>query len=169
MSITLAGGKHGVNERRCSTVCYAVPMTWIRTVYLYLFALVGLALIIIGSVLLVDLGLKIAVFRQADQEFSERPPFPPEKALPGEFRGTSAVKDDQASRAAILLTEEEKQALDFWEQDYQNWKERQGRVDMLRSRRERTASRSIAFLLVGVPLFLYHWRIIARSRASMAG
>lgn len=147
-------------------ICYAMLMTWIRTIYLYLFSLVGLALVVIGSVSLVDLGLKIAVFRQADQEFSERPPFPPEKALPEAVRETPSVKDDQTPRAAVLLTDEETQALDLWKQDYQNWKEHQERINPLRSRRERTASRSIAFLLVGVPLFLYHWRIVARSHSA---
>ena len=104
------------------------------------------------------------MFRRADQEFFERPPFPPEKALPEELREIPVEKNGQTARAAILLTDEEKLALDFWKQDYQNWKERQERIDPVRSRRERTASRSVAFLFIGIPLFLYHWRIIAHSR-----
>ena len=39
----------------------------IRLIYLYLFAFVGLFTVVIGSVRMVDLGLKIFVFKDADK------------------------------------------------------------------------------------------------------
>lgn len=39
----------------------------IRTLYLYLFSFVGLLIVTIGSVQIVDLGLKVLVFRGADK------------------------------------------------------------------------------------------------------
>lgn len=137
-------------------------MFWIRTIYIYLFALVGLALVIIGSVSLIDLGLKITIFKQADQEYLERPPLPPAKLVPAEFREGASEKD--TAPADIRLTETEQERLEKWHEDYRFWQERQAGLNLLRSRRERTASRSIAMLIVGVPLFLYHWRLVAKTR-----
>jgi len=43
----------------------------VRLVYLYLFSFVGLLTVVIGSVRMVDLGLKVFVFKDADRyEFS---------------------------------------------------------------------------------------------------
>ena len=43
----------------------------IRTIYLYLFALVGLALLISGSVRFVNMGLKAFVFTKAEQDMKK--------------------------------------------------------------------------------------------------
>ena len=40
----------------------------IRTIYLYLFALLGLVLLTIGSIRFVDMALRAFVFTKADQE-----------------------------------------------------------------------------------------------------
>ena len=42
--------------------------TLVRTIYLYIFALLGLVLLIIGSVNFLNMGLKAFVFTQADEE-----------------------------------------------------------------------------------------------------
>lgn len=39
----------------------------VRLIYLYLFSFVGLLTVVIGSVRLVDLGLKVFIFRDADR------------------------------------------------------------------------------------------------------
>ncbi|MBI5019261.1 hypothetical protein HZB58_03235 [Candidatus Gottesmanbacteria bacterium] len=39
----------------------------VRLIYLYLFSFVGLLTVVIGSVRLVDLGLKVFVFPDADR------------------------------------------------------------------------------------------------------
>jgi len=40
----------------------------VRTIYLYIFALLGLVLLIIGGVNFVNMGLKAFIFTQADEE-----------------------------------------------------------------------------------------------------
>lgn len=46
----------------------------IRLIYLYLFSFVGLLVIVVGSVQLVNLGLKVIVFNGADRyEYMTRP------------------------------------------------------------------------------------------------
>lgn len=52
----------------------------IRTIYLYLFALLGLVLLTIGGVRFVDMGLKAFVFTKAEEEvrliYDQVPPIP---------------------------------------------------------------------------------------------
>ena len=40
----------------------------VRTIYLYLFALVGLGMLVIGCSMIINLGLKAWVFTQADSQ-----------------------------------------------------------------------------------------------------
>ncbi len=49
----------------------------IRTVYLYLFSLVGLGFLIGGTIGFMNMGLRIFVFKQADQEEIIRDKQPP--------------------------------------------------------------------------------------------
>lgn len=127
----------------------------IRTIYLYLFALVGLVLIIIGGVKFVDMGLKVFVFTQAEEEqrliykqpFS--PPYPVQR-----------IEEFQEGKE---LSKEEKAAIKQWLADYKDWQERRARIDPVTARRHRDASMNLALILVGLPLYLYHWRIIKRE------
>jgi hypothetical protein len=79
----------------------------IRTIYLYLFSLVGLTLLIIGSVRFVDMGLKAFVFTKAEEEqslYSRQPaPMPIER-----IKEVEDLKDNQE------LSEEEKILIKEW-------------------------------------------------------
>lgn len=111
----------------------------VRKIYLYLFAVVGLVLIITGSVSLVDLGLKTWVFKQADNY-----PIYIERFAAPEKDGTQ-----------VELTEEEaakKQA-----------EEKERQQQQRNSDRQRQASNAVAQLIVGIPLFVYHWRVIQKE------
>lgn len=44
-------------------------MSIIRKIYLYLFSLVGLVLVVMGSVQIINLGLRAFVFRDADRQW----------------------------------------------------------------------------------------------------
>lgn len=66
----------------------------IRIIYLYLFSFVGLLVVVIGSVRMVDLGLKIFVFKDADRyEYSVPAPV----GEKGEMMDEQVMKD-QAMR-----------------------------------------------------------------------
>jgi hypothetical protein len=133
----------------------------IRILYLYVFALVGLALVAVGTVRMVDLGLKIYIFKKADQQqrFFNTIPYPP-----------IAIdqKDGEASYSE-KITPEQKASLDRWAVDYKNWEENQKNFDYLASDRQRAASNSMAMILVGLPLYLYHWRIIKKEAKENGG
>ena len=134
----------------------------VRTVYLYLFSLLGLVLLIIGGVRFVDMGLRAFIFKQADEErriFSLQPPFSPlkiEKLAEGEG-------ENIAPKAEVILTEKEKQIFSNWLQDYKSWQERAAKIDPITAQRQRDASTNLAFILVGAPLYIFHWRIIRRE------
>ena len=139
----------------------------IRTVYLYLFALVGLALVVIGAVRLLDLGMKIYIFKEADKPESMRstPPYPPFGILePQPVKRDQGIGQIRISEKTEKLTPDEKAALDQWLVEYQAWQEAQKNIDYLRASREREASNSLAFMIIGLPLYLYHWAVIGRER-----
>ncbi len=124
----------------------------VRTIYLYLFALVGLALLTIGAVRFVDMGLKAFVFTKAEdmQRLYQGPsmPYPP---------GVEKLQEEEG------LSEEEKATIKQWLADYEDWKERISEIDPVTAQRHRNASTILAMILVGLPLYLFHWRIIKRE------
>lgn len=99
-------------------------MSKIRLVYLYLFAAIGLITIIVGTVRMVDLGLKTFVFKDVDKF---------EVYL-------SKLPDGQSE-----LTVEEMQA-------------RQERET--KRNRQRQLVEALSMLIVGIPVYLYHWKTI---------
>lgn len=99
----------------------------VRLIYLYLFSLIGLLIVVIGTVRMVDLGLKVFVFKDADK-FDYSAPQPVDG-------GKGFDEKDAQARAER-------------EQD--------------RSR-QRETSGSVAMILVGLPLYLYHWKTIQRE------
>ena len=102
----------------------------IRTIYLYLFSLVGLVIVVIGLVNLVDLGLKAFVFTNADQPISY-PAYPAQIVPPDSKSDTMTTAGAEKYDAEQVAAQE---------------KQRQ-------SDRERTASNAIAMILIGAPLF----------------
>ena len=140
----------------------SVPI--VRTLYLYLFGLVGLVLLAIGSVRLVDMALRTFVFKQADAQeriWARQPPSPPLRV--------AEVRTLVDAAQSAQLTREERAALADWVQQYESWQELQATVDPVRSRRQREAATSIAMLLVGSILYFYHWQLIRReSRGAQA-
>lgn len=132
-------------------------MHWVRVVYLYLFAFVGLVLITIGSVRLVGLGLRTFVLTEADAE--SRIHYAPEPPL----RMGEPARVDRLAGDTTLDTET-REALRAWADDYERMRQERDAIDPVRSRRQRDAAGAIALLLVGVPLYLYHWRTVRQER-----
>lgn len=136
--------------------------TLIRTIYLYTFSLVGLVLVVIGGVRFVDMGLKAWVFTKADEEqrmWSKQPPMP---AIT-EKRIETAVKEGKIEN----LTEDEKAAMENWLATYDTWKKQQEKVDPITSQRHRDAAGALSFILVGLPLYFYHWRTIKKEKEAI--
>jgi hypothetical protein len=58
------------------------------------------------------------------------------------------------------LSHEEKALIKQWLADYEDWRERRAKIDPIIARRHRDASINLAMILIGLPLYLFHWRII---------
>ncbi len=133
----------------------------IRTIYLYLFALIGLVLLTIGAVRFIDMGLKAFVFTKADvsERFNYQQPMAPSQVL-------LKMKEDQQDTdevKEICLSEQEKAEVEYWLTMYKKWNEDRANVDYIASRRHRDASTNLSLILVGLPLFLFHWRFIQKE------
>lgn len=105
----------------------------IRLLYLYLFSFIGLIIAVIGTIQIVDLGMKVYIFKDADKYDYPRP-----------------MKVDPSGKE-VELTEKEVE-----EQKVLQEKE-------TTRNRQRQASNAIAMLLVGIPLYKYHWSTIRKE------
>lgn len=99
----------------------------IRRLYLYIASLIGLVILIIASVNLVSLGLKTWVLTKADDAYTY-----------------------DICRRPVALEGEEK--IEF---DEEECKQRQ--VEEKTARRQREAASAIAMIVVGLPVWYYHW------------
>lgn len=109
----------------------------IRVWYLYLFSFIGLLIVVIGAIQLVNLGLNVYVFQGADQyEYYNYP------------RGEDFP---ELSDEELAAQQAEQEAL--------------AKRDLLRQRQRQLAN-VIAMIVVGGPLYIYHWRIISREQKS---
>lgn len=130
--------------------------TW-TSIFSYLFALIGLVLTAIGAIMLLNMGIKALFFPLAEQQehrFDLRPPEPPVREL------------QQDGEAAQQLTEQQIQALEQWQQRFEEWQQRQEEIDPIVASRQETAAESLAYLIVGLPVYVFHWRVARRERSN---
>jgi hypothetical protein len=131
----------------------------IRKVYLYLFSMVGLVLIIIGTARFVDMGLKTYVFKLAYQQ--EKLNY--DRVVPVPEFLERKVAAGAGSATTVALTEEEFNQVQYLIDDYKNWQERQDTLNPVLANKHRDASINLSLILVGCPLYLYHWLTIRKE------
>ena len=135
------------------------PERLLASIYLYLLSLIGLILLTIGTIGLVDMGLKVFVFTQAEQESQlerQAPPMPP----------VPVRQLEELSQNPNKLSPQEQTLIQQWLADYQAWQSKQQKFDYLTARRQREAARNLAFIITGLPLYLYHWKLIKQRLAA---
>lgn len=126
----------------------------LRKIYLYLFSFVGLTLVIIGAVGLINLGLQLAFFRSAlEYRYGYVQPAYP--------YFLESVKFDEAI-SKIELTEDQKRALEQWKVEYDNYVAKGKKLGYLPYILD-SFTRNIAFLIVGIPVYFYHWSLIKKE------
>jgi hypothetical protein len=134
----------------------------IRTIYLYLFALIGLGMLVIGASMIINLGLKAWIFTKADQQetYIERP-------MPISVnREFEAVEKLEVCSDKCELTENQKEAIGSWLEDYEEQQNQNKDRDpdfYISRNRQRDASTALSLILIGLPLWLFHWFIIKRD------
>lgn len=133
---------------------------WIRIVYLYLMTTIGIVVFVIGSITMLNSVLKTFVFKQADLNYYSRPP--------------EIYLVNQEKQAIILtecddLTQEDKENISVWLNDYENWKKIDENKMQITAQRQREFANSIAMIVVGFPLYFIHWAIIKKERRKDEG
>jgi hypothetical protein len=134
----------------------AFKLNSIRTIYFYLIALIALMMIVWGTVDLANLGLTTWVFKNADQADYYAPPMP--------YLSAPEIKTGEAIAGCAEkcdLTADEKQQIKNWLVDYKNWQDEQGVLKV--ARKQKNAVRDISMLVVAIPLFLWHWKMISKE------
>ena len=119
-------------------------MASIKKIYLYAVSLVALVLIMYAAIALLNMGLNAAVFRKANFQ----PQFPQCIAKPSGTASGQASEPESAVPGcdpAVVAAQ------------------RKFNEESAAAGRERDASRSIAMLVVALPVFWYHWRLARRE------
>jgi hypothetical protein len=114
--------------------------------------MVGVILVLIDGPGFVSMGLRTFVFTQTNDEQRMYRGMPPKPVSPAE-------RIDGESRALFRDTLYQKQ----WEADYEEWREHRKSIDPVTARRHREAASNLSFIIVGLPLYGYHWRLIRRD------
>ena len=102
----------------------------IRLLYLYLFSFIGLIIAVIGTIQIVDLGMKIYVFKDADKY---------EYAMTPKIEGQEQIDIEEQKKI----------------QERESTRNRQRQV-----------STALSMLLVGIPLYKYHWNLIKKENKN---
>jgi len=110
----------------------------VRLIYLYLFSFVGLIVFVVGCVRLVDLGLKVVVFNNADIYVS----YP--------ITGFKDANDPRTKKQIAIENEQQQKA----------------QLEESKRNRQREVSSSLAMIIVGAPLYLYHWSSIQKENRN---
>lgn len=132
----------------------------IRTIYLYLFTTLGLIFLSIGAIRFIDMGLKTFVFTRAEEEnrmIFKQPP------MPYALEKAEKIAEAEAEAEESQLTNQELTEIRQWLNDYRTWKENDSRIDPVVSRRHRDSSLNLSLIIVGLPLYLYHWSVIKKE------
>lgn len=121
---------------------------WLQ-LYFVLASLLGLVLIVFGTVSLTNLILTSTVLKSDSRQFSPPPPQP--------YLDSAKLVDNTA------LTEEERKTLERWTVDYENWEKTEKDRDYEAENRRQSLAWSIAVLVTGIPIFALHAPIVFRQ------
>lgn len=111
----------------------------IKNIYLYLVSFVALLMVVFSFADIINIFLRTYVLKMADQAYSGYYPEPACLVAPD---GSTSTK------GTGCVAPEEREKIDKRNNQAQ---------------KQRDLVRDISFIVVGIPLFLYHWRIIRKK------
>ncbi|MFH0804651.1 MAG: DUF5671 domain-containing protein [Patescibacteria group bacterium] len=140
----------------------------IRGLYFYLASLITLAIVAGSLIYLGNLGLKSWVFTHADIGPSTRLGSPPSLALDVTLAPTATPTDkvigggmgELTCSGDCALTDSQRTTISAWETNYQAWIDSSANPG---SQRARDAVAALSFLIVALPIFIIHFRIVQRD------
>lgn len=130
----------------------------IRTIYLYLAALISLIFVAVGTGRIINTALKAYVFPEAEKAgygvCTNQPP----------MYEISSVQSIEKTKDSEITTEDQKRQLELLLADYKIWKENNTGEICYKRDRARNYVDSFTMLLVALPICLLHWRIIKKDK-----
>ncbi len=126
----------------------------IRTVYLYLAALISLIFVAVGTGRLLNTGLKYAIFPEAEKksydQCNQQPPM---------YGAEADVKNMENA-----ATDQQKKKLESLLADYENWKTNNFGNACIQPARQNKVIDAITMVLIALPICLLHWRVIKKEK-----
>lgn len=110
-------------------------MPWLKKVYLYIVSLISLVIMIVAAIGLLNMALKTWVFPKADNNYY--PLCPTSQPVAPEKSAAVPVCDEAAQQK--IQTEQNS------------------------AQKQRDAAQYLAMLIVGAPVFWYHWRLARKE------
>lgn len=124
----------------------------IRTIYLYLAALVSLIFVAVGTGTLLNTALKFYFFPKAEKGgFSRCNSQPPVYSL-------------DKGVVAPVATQDQKIQLDNLLRDYEQWKKDNTGEECYSQERQNNVVNALTMMIVAIPIFALHWRIIKKEK-----
>lgn len=130
----------------------------IRSIYLYLAALISLIFVAVGAGNIINTTLKAYIFPEAQKGgygpcLNEPPMY-----------GLDVSKSVEDAKNSDLTTQDQKDQIANLLADYSRWKENNSGDICFKRERQRNYVDSFTMLLVALPLCLLHWRIIKKDK-----
>lgn len=125
----------------------------IRTIYLYVAALISLIFTAVGAGTIINTTLKAYVFPEAEKksfyECNQQPPM---------------IGAPDISGYKSIATEDQKIQLDQLLKDYQIWKENSVGEQCIKPARQNKIVDALTMLFIALPICLIHWKIIKKDK-----
>ncbi|MFH1367406.1 MAG: DUF5671 domain-containing protein [Patescibacteria group bacterium] len=125
----------------------------IRPVYFYFVSLAALLMIVIAGGWLINTGLKTWVIKSANEDIN----MIKSVSSPVLYSDSSAVKSLVDCGAKCGLEQSTVDLASRWQSDYSEWE------NTSFSNNQRQAAGAIPFVLLGIPLFWYHWNVVRKE------
>ncbi|MFA7319452.1 MAG: hypothetical protein WC022_02540 [Parcubacteria group bacterium] len=124
----------------------------IRSVYLYLAALISLIFVAVGTGRLLDTALKFYVFPKAEKggynQCNQAPP----------------VYNLDKNAYVNVATADQKIQLENLLRDYDEWKKNNTGEECYSAQRQSETVDAIVMFVIALPILLVHWRIIKKDK-----
>ncbi len=126
----------------------------IRSVYLYLAALISLIFVAVGTGRLLNTALKFYVFPKAEKgDYGQCNQAPPVYAFDKNvYAGVATV--DQKTQLENLL------------RDYEEWKKNNIGEECYSAARQSSVVDALTMLIISLPILLFHWKIIKKDKEN---
>lgn len=126
----------------------------VRSIYLYIAALMSLLFVAIGTGNLLNTALKFYVFPKAEKGgYNECNQSPPVYSL------------DKTSYSNVA-TEDQKIQLENLLRDYDNWKENNTGEECYSAQRQATIVDALTMIIIALPILIFHWIVIKKDKIN---